>query len=216
MTYTLHAIADGVLGEFARTNIVVAAGQKLDLGSLEWKPERHGKQLWEIGIPNRSAEEFLHGDHYWQWGLYNDYPKDFPNDVNFVIGKSDFHKDWNYCQCPRADRPAGTTWSVTFDLPEAPHGTATLCLAIAAASVRGGIQVAMNDKPAGATGPLIDTATVRRDGIRGYWTQRNVTFDAALMKSGTNVLKLTIPPGNPMSGVEYDYLRLELDSSAAK
>jgi hypothetical protein len=23
-------------------------------------------------------------------------------------------------------------------------------------------------------------------------------------------MKLTIPPGNPMSGVEYDYLRLEL------
>jgi hypothetical protein len=30
------------------------------------------------------------------------------------------------------------------------------------------------------------------------------------MKQGTNVLKLTIPPGDPTSGIEYDYIRLEL------
>ncbi|HLX63161.1 MAG TPA: polysaccharide lyase family protein [Planctomycetota bacterium] len=210
-TYTLRAIADGVLGEFVKTNIAVKAGDKIDLGTLEWKPVRFGTQLWEIGIPNRSAEEFLHGDHYWQWGLYNDYPKDFPNDVNFVIGKSDFHKDWNYCQCPRADKPAGTTWTVTFDLPDAPHGKATLRLAIAASSARGGIQVAVNDKPAGSTGPLPYTATINRDGIRGLWQERDVSFDAGLMKAGTNTLTLTIAGGNAMNGVEYDYLRLEVE-----
>jgi rhamnogalacturonan endolyase len=210
-TYTLHAISDGVLGEFAQTKVEVLPGQKLELGSLEWKPLRRGKQLWEIGIPNRSAEEFLHGDHYWQWGLYNDYAKDFPDDVNFIIGKSDYRKDWNFCQCPRADRPAGTTWTVRFDLAAAPKGTAHLRLAIAAASVRGGVQIAVNGKPAGSTGPLMDTATIRRDGIRGYWTERSVSFDAALMKAGENALNLTIPGGNPMNGVEWDYLRLELE-----
>jgi len=61
---------------------------------------------------------------------------------------------------------------------------------------------------------LPDTATIRRDGIRGYWYERDLPFDAALLKPGTNVLKLTIPPGNPMNGVEYDYLRLELDETA--
>jgi rhamnogalacturonan endolyase len=213
-TYTLHAIADGVLGEFTLTDVVVRAGGDIDLGRLEWKPVRQGRQLWEVGIPDRTAREFRHGDHYWQWGLYNQYPKDFPDDVNFVIGKSDFHKDWNYCQCPRADRPDGTTWKVTFDLPEAPHGRATLRLAIAAASVRGGVKVEVNDQPAGSTGPLMDTATIRRDGIRGYWCERSVPFDATLLKAGTNVLKLTIPPGYPTNGVEYDYLRLEFDETA--
>jgi rhamnogalacturonan endolyase len=207
--YTLHAIADGVLGEFAMTNITVAAGKPLGLGDLKWQPVRYGPQLWEIGVPNRSAEEFLHGDHYWQWGLYNEYPKDFPDDVNFVIGKSDWHRDWNYCQCPRADRPEGTAWSVTFNLAEAPRGRGVLRLGLAATSARR-IQVTMNGQPAGVVSGLKDTATIRRDGIRGYWTERDVTFDAALMKAGENVMKLTIPPGNPMSGVEYDYLRLEL------
>jgi rhamnogalacturonan endolyase len=210
--YTLHAIADGVLGEFAKTGVTVEAGKALDLGKLEWQPVRHGRQLWEIGIPNRSAEEFFHGDHYWQWGLYNQYPKEFPNDVNFVIGKSDFRKEWNYAQVPRADRPEGTTWSVAFDLKEVPAGKAMLRLALAATSARN-IKVTVNDQAAGETGPMMDTATIRRDGIRGYWMERMVTFDAALLKPGANVLKLSIPPGGVMNGVEYDYVRLEAGAS---
>ena len=51
-------------------------------------------------MPDRSAAEFRHGDHYWQWGLYNLYPQEFPNGVNFVVGKSDWTKDWNYVQPP--------------------------------------------------------------------------------------------------------------------
>jgi rhamnogalacturonan endolyase len=207
--YTLHAIADGVLGELTVPQIDVKSGGLVDLKQLTWTPMRFGRQLWDIGIPDRTAAEFLHGDHYWQWGLYNEYPRDFPNDVNFVIGKSDFHKDWNYAQCPRADRRDGTTWSITFDLPEAPKGKAILRLAFAGTSARR-ISVTVNDLPAGDTGALIDTAVIRRDAIRGYWYERDVAFDAGLLKQGTNVLKLTIPPGNPMNGVEYDYLRLEL------
>lgn len=217
--YTLHALANGVLGEYAKTNVTVNAGQALDLGRLAWTPVRFGRQLWDIGIPDRTAKEFLHGDHYWQWGLYLQYPKDFPSDVHFVIGKSDYHRDWNYAQVPRASDDTGrlpgpaTTWSVSFDLPTAPHGRATLRLALAATSARR-ITLAVNDQPAGDTGPLPDTATIRRDGIRGYWEERDVVFDAALMKAGTNVLKLTIPAGGVMSGVEYDYLRLELEETA--
>ena len=207
--YTLHAIADGVLGEFSQSNIVVEAGRPLQLGALRWEPVRYGRQLWEIGVPNRSAGEFRHGDHYWQWGLYYDYTNEFPHDVNYTVGQSDFHKDWNYAQVGRRGR--GTAWSVHFKFTGVPRGRATLRLGIAAASVRGGIQVSVNDQPAGGTGPLPDTATIRRDGIRGYWTERDVAFDAALLKEGENVLKLEIPPGDPTSGVEYDYVRLELE-----
>ncbi|HSU69555.1 MAG TPA: polysaccharide lyase family protein, partial [Tepidisphaeraceae bacterium] len=208
-TYTLHAIADGVLGELAKTEITVAPGKSMDLGTLQWQPVRHGKQLWAIGTPDRTAREYLHGDNFWHWGLYLEYPKDFPNDVNFVIGKSDPRKDWNYAQCPRDDRPNGTPWSIRFDLPQSAKGKAILRLAFAATSAKR-VSVSVNDHDAGDTGPLIDTATIRRDGICGYWYERDVTFDASLLKQGNNVLKLTIPPGNPMSGVEYDCVRLEL------
>jgi rhamnogalacturonan endolyase len=206
--YTLHAISDGVLGEYAQLDVVVEAGKPLDLGVLEWKPTRYGKQIWEIGVANRSAEEFRHGDHYWEWGLYLKYPQEFPNDVRFVIGKSDVHADWNYCQPPRDDGKP-TTSSVVFRMPMASAGKATLRLAFASTSARR-VSVTVNDLPAGDTGPLPDTATIRRDGIRGYWFERDVIFDAKLLHAGENVLQLTVPVGGVMSGVEYDYLRLEL------
>ena len=57
--YTLYAFADGILGEYEKADVHVAQGGKADdLGELQWKPVRHGRQLWEIGIPNRTATEF--------------------------------------------------------------------------------------------------------------------------------------------------------------
>jgi len=50
----------------------------------------------QIGIPDRKAAEYKHGDDFRHWGLWFEYPKDFPNDVNFIIGKSDERDDWNY------------------------------------------------------------------------------------------------------------------------
>jgi rhamnogalacturonan endolyase len=219
-TYTLHAIADGVLGEYAKTNITVESGKTIDLGKLEWTPVRYGKQLWDIGIADRTAGEFLHGDHYWVWGLYSQYRKDFPNDVNFVIGKSDYHKDWNIMQVPRAHDDSGrgrgdsTTWTVTFDLPHAPHGKATLRLAFAGTEARS-LSVTMNDKPAGTITGLQNNMAIHRDSDRGYWLEKSVTFDASLMKAGINVLKLIVPAGPVTAGIEYDYIRLELDESAS-
>jgi rhamnogalacturonan endolyase len=215
-TYTLHAIADGVLGEYSKADVVVAPGQTVDLGRLDWQPVRYGRQLWDIGIPNRSAEEFRHGDHYWQWGLYYEYPKEFPRDVNFVIGKSDFHQDWNYCQPPRleGDRVESTTWSIAFALNEAPRGKATLRLAITGSQTPRGIEVIVNGTPAGSTGPLLATGVMHRDGIRGYWCQRALPFAASLLKPGANVIKLHVAANNWTQGVLYDYLRLELDESA--
>ena len=214
--YTLHAIANGVLGEYAKTEINVEPGKPVILGHLEWKPVRYGKQIWEIGVPNRTAEEFRHGDHYWQWGLYYEYAKEFPNDVNFVIGKSDWHKDWNYAQPPRleGDKVTPTTWTITFEMPRSAQGKATLRLAIAGSRVSHGIEVSVNDKSIGGTGQLPDTGVMHRDGIRGYWVERSVPFDASLLKQGTNTIKLHVPANNWVSGVLYDYLRLELDESA--
>ena len=219
-TYELHAIADGVLGEFAKASITVAEGQKVDLGKLEWKPVRYGKQLWEIGIPNRSGAEFFKGDDYFHWGWYLEYPKLFPNDVTYTIGKSDYRKDWFFEQVPHAEQPdptgrgAGraTTWTIAFDLAQTPRGKATLRLALTGVSARN-IAVSVNDQPAGTADRLAYNAVINRDGIMGSWVEKDVAFDAALMKEGHNILKLTIPAGGLTSGIIYDYLRLELDDA---
>jgi len=102
--YTLHAFADGVLGEFAQTNITVTAGQNLDLGKLTWTPVRYGTQVWDIGYPDRTADKFFKGDgaDYWLWGWNMRYALLFPNDITYTIGKSDYHKDWFFEEVPHA------------------------------------------------------------------------------------------------------------------
>ncbi len=102
--YTLHATADGVLGDFAQADITVEPGKTVDLGKLVWKPVRFGKQLWEIGYPDRAADEFLKGDgqNYWLWGWNLRYALWFPNGLTYTIGKSDPHKDWFFEEVPTA------------------------------------------------------------------------------------------------------------------
>ena len=221
--YTLHAIADGVLGDFSQTNVTVGSGSELNLGTVNWQPVRYGRQLWDVGIPNRNASEFLKGDDYFHWGWYLEYPKLFPNDVNFTIGQSDFHKDWFLEQVPHNENPdnttgsgqgRSTTWSINFNLPAAVRGKATLRLAICGIGSRN-LAVTLNDQSIGRVNGLIYNATINRDGIGGYWGEHDLTFDATLMKAGPNVLKLTVPAGGLMNGIMYDYLRLELDENTS-
>ena len=156
------------------------------MGTLTWTPVRYGRQVWEIGVPNRSAEEFRHGDHYWQWGLYNLYPQEFPNGVNYVVGQSNWAHDWNYAQPPTVDangKVTGTTWKITFDVPKVTPGKATLRLALCGTR-DSQIDVAVNGHPAGTTGPLPSSGVMHRDGIRGLEIERDIPFDTSLLRPG--------------------------------
>jgi rhamnogalacturonan endolyase len=225
--YTLHAFADGVLGEYAKADIEVKAGKPVDLGKLDWKPVRHGKQLWDVGIANRTALEFRGADKYDKPDAPLQYAKLFPNDVTYVIGKSDFRQDWYYEQVPHSTDPnarpipfmgvsgqgRATPYAISFELAKAPKGTATLRLAICGGQARS-IPVTVNDKPAGVIGDLVFDGAVTRHGIQAIWYERELAFDASLMNKGANVLKLIVPAGSPNAGVLYDYVRLELDETA--
>ena len=93
-----------MLGEFAQANIAVEAGKPLNLGKLDWKPVRYGRQLWDIGYPDRTGGKFFKGDgaNYWLWGWNLRYALLFPNDITYTIGKSDYHKDWFFEEVPHA------------------------------------------------------------------------------------------------------------------
>ena len=102
--YTLHAFADGVLGEFAQADITVTAGKTVNLGKLVWKPVRYGTQMWEIGYPDRTGDKFFKGDgaNNWLWGWNLRYALLFPNDITYTVGKSDYRKDWFFEEVPHA------------------------------------------------------------------------------------------------------------------
>jgi rhamnogalacturonan endolyase len=218
--YALHALADGVFGEYSGASIVVEAGKPVGLGAVIWKPLRYGRQLWEIGIPNRNGTEFFGGDHYNQWGMYLLYAKLFPNDVEYWIGKSNFRKDWYYEQVPNAAHKSGenpmnggdTIWKIHFNSEGNLHGVAILRTGLSGVGTRH-VFVTVNGSEAGDMAPLEYNATINRDGIQGMWTEHDVRFAANLLKSGDNVLELKVPAGSVMAGVIYDYLRLELDES---
>jgi len=78
-----------------------------------------------------------------------------------------------------------------------------------------GIDVNLNDAALGGAGPLRDSGAMHRNGIRGYWCERDIRFDAARLNRGANTVKLHLPAKSSVNGVRYDYLRLELDEAAA-
>ena len=222
-TYQLHAIADGVLGAYdATANVQITPGQKLDLGTIEWRPTRYGQQIWQIGIPNRSAKEFLKGDDHWHWGMYIEYSKLFPNDVDFTVGKSDAAKDWFIYQVPHdtdfkpdgRDQGRATPWTIHFEMPagQQPTGKATLRFGLDGVSTRS-LGITVNGKDAGTMTDLFGAgASMIRDGIEGTWIERDFNFDASLLKPGANTIVLTVPAGGVANGICYDVVRLEVAS----
>ena len=226
--YTLYAFADGVLGEYVKTDIRIEPGGKpVDLGRLPWTPVRRGRQLWDIGIANRTATEFRNGDKYFEMDTPLQYPRLFPNDVNYVIEKSDFRRDWYFEHIPHNQDPGArvapyfgvrgngraTPYRIAFDLARAPQGRASLRLAICGTGARQ-IDVSVNDRPAGQVTDLRGDGVITRHQVQGIWYERELAFDASLMRQGANVLTLTIPAGPINNGIVYDYLRLELDETA--
>lgn len=214
--YNLYAFNDGVLGTFIREGVTVEKGKISKLGKMSWTPKRYGKQIWEIGVPNRSAEEFRHGDNYRQWGLYKLYPKEFPQGVDFQIGKSNWRTDWNYAQPPIEEskgRWKGSTWKIRFDYDNKVSGLATLRLAICAS--RGGpVDIMLNGQKIGTSGDLPESGAMHRDGIRGATlVECNVNFDSKILKPQGNIIELYKHARAWHEGVLYDYVRLEVDEN---
>lgn len=73
--------------------------------------------------------------------------------------------------------------------------------------------MSLNGHPIGSTGELPESGVMHRDGIRSAsLIERNLKFDASMLKKGENSIELTKQARTWTDGVLYDYLRLELDA----
>jgi rhamnogalacturonan endolyase len=213
--YTLFAFVPGVLDEYRRDDVEVTAAGEIVLGELEWRPLRRGRPLWQIGVPDRSAAEFRHGDQPRRWGRWLDYARDFPADVDFTIGRSDPRLDWNFAQGtrpgPGGEGWVGTTWRVRFQAPDpAPtEGEAVLRLAFAAAH-NAVLRVRLDGEVLGEKRGFKSDNALARAGVHGRYSTWEVAFPARLLTPGPHVLALEQTAGGaPFKNVMYDCLRLE-------
>ena len=221
--YTLYAFTDGALGEFVRRDITVEAGKPLHLGELAWMPLRMGRMIWEIGVPNRNGSEFFMAEKRRDPEISLEYARLFPDDITYVVGQSDYAKEWFFQHVPHNEDPdakpapffgvraigRAAPRRIVFDLPEAPAGTAWLRLAICGTGTQR-LSVDVNGHPTDGLTNLAGDGVITRHGSQGIWYEAKVSFDASLLLAGRNTLTLTVPEGPVNNGLIYDYLRLEI------
>jgi rhamnogalacturonan endolyase len=216
-TYTLYAFTDGAVGEFSRQDVTVTTG-KNKLGNLIWDVPHHGSRIaWEIGVPDRTAKEFVHGDNYFHGYVWTNFANEFSNPLDYYVGKSDWRTDWNYAQTryagPDGANPAPWEWRIHFNLDSAPTNAATLTLAIASAQ-RARIDVCVNDdsKALATVTPSVQGGNaLLREGIHAKYCVEYVSIPAENLKAGENIIMLIFPATRAADAhVMYDYLSLEL------
>ena len=112
-----------------RSRWLVTGGATNNLGTVTWTPTRVGPTVFEIGYPDRKGDKFRHGDDYWVgdvgpsptapspvWTKFMEFPFDFPNGLNYVVGQNRWNTDWNFIQSVYPDFRATTL----FPAPPSP------------------------------------------------------------------------------------------------
>lgn len=213
--YSLYSFVDDIPEEYCESRVQVLANEITDLGSINWQPAKHGRKVWQIGTFDRTAGEYKHGEKFHDghsWGMWLDYPTDFPNDVSFIIGMSNERHDWNYTQMA-VDLGNGQyhlpVWNVHFDLDVIPKGQATLSVGIAA-SRNGALEVKVNGVQVEYDTNITAGSACVRNSIQGTYQLKLITFNTSLLREGTNTISFKQFRGRVFANIMYDAIRLEL------
>jgi len=221
-------------------SVSVSGGATTNLGTVTWTPTRVGPTVFEIGYPDRQGDKFRHGDDYWVgdigpgtnapspiWSKHLEYPFDFPNGPNYVVGQSRWSTDWNYVQ-PIVVNAAGdfenSSSTITFNLPSAPASGASASIYLALSSdFQSAIIMLVNGNNITGNGgngyyanydsSADESDTTVRQGIHGAFSDARTSFAGSLLKAGQNTITISIRQTGTSYFADhamYDYVRLEL------
>ena len=196
---------------------MIKTGTTTDLAELTWHISRNrGRLVWEIGTPNRRAEEFRHGDDYFQGYLWKNFGKEFSNPLNYHVGRSIPAKDWNYAHSSYATDSGKVEpwkWRIHFELDEVPTADATLTIGIASAD-RSRLMIHANDesKPFHTFDPPVNGGNaLLREGIHAKYSYYQIKVPAKSLRAGENNISLVQSRIHaPGFHVMYDALSLEV------
>nr|CAB3462958.1 unnamed protein product [Digitaria exilis] len=192
-----------------------------------------GPTLWEIGVPDRTAEEFfvpdvdakyannlfLNKDKYRQYGLWERYAELYPDgkDLVFTVGQSNHSKDWFFAHVTRkvGDGFMPTTRQIRFNLDHVvADGTYTLRIALAAAHMSRLQVVQVNGgtrRGSVFTTPEFgDGNAIARHGIHGVQWSFEFLIKGYMLREGENTISITQTRALGLFlGVMYEYIRME-------
>lgn len=223
-TYTLFAYKNGTTGEYKQETIVVTAATTTNLGNIDWAiPRVNGKMIFEIGVPNRIADEYKFGDFdYCEGFVENKFAATFTNPIEYTVEDKNWATALPYVHSSYFNT-GGTRsvwdWNVNFTLtgtiPTA--GNAKLTIAYASSDHAQNWIFANGSRITPSSGYYPPNG-----GGNAFLRQSNhakyglATFDIPYnkLKTGKNTIKLQMPSTSSGSNhVMYDYISLEGDLS---
>jgi hypothetical protein len=169
-----------------------------------------GKLLFQIGAFDNNDAEFANAPDN-----YSAYLDSFPTDCQFVVGKSDPAKDWNYIHPGLADQWADSMehrWEISFNVDAQPsRGQALLTLDLIGAheAVPPILSIELNNKEIGAIETEPGTGSEYSTVEEQPGQVKTLAFPASLLKQGKNTIAIN-NNGDGMSWVVYDALSLTL------
>ncbi|MGQ7945480.1 polysaccharide lyase family protein [Flavobacterium sp. WC2509] len=225
-TYTLFAYKNGTTGEYRQETVVVTAATTTTLGNIDWAiPRANGKMIFEIGVPNRTAEEYKFGDFdYCEGFVENKFATTFTNPIEYNVENKNWATALPYVHSAYFNADATRSvwdWNINFTLTGTIPTTGNAKLTIAyASSDHAQNWIYLNGTASGNRITPSSGYYPPNGGGNAFLRQSNhakyglATFDIpySKLKVGKNTLKLQMPSTSSGSNhVMYDYISLEGD-----
>lgn len=204
----------GAVGEFRLGQHTFTPGEIKSLGTVPLAVDHPGGSLvWEIGIPDRSAAEFRHGDEYAKPALWLQYGSEFSNPHEYNVAAGNWATQFNFSHTVDYVGATPWKWNLNFNLSEVIPGTYWMTIAYASADSIQILRINDNTTFAAFTPPNArpGASSFMRQAVQTKYTYVRVPIPASRLRVGANTISLDheVHTNHTTAGFMYDYLSLE-------